>query len=48
MDEHDAEFWFSKAKELEKQAEMLDDIDAIVAQQKKNDEAMEALSLIHI
>ncbi len=44
MDEHDAEFWFKKAEELETQAEMLDEIDQIVAQQEKKDAAMEAYS----
>jgi tetratricopeptide (TPR) repeat protein len=44
MGEHDAEYWFAKAEELEKQAEYLDDIEQIVAQQEKRDEAMEAYS----
>jgi hypothetical protein len=44
MGEHDVEYWFAKAEELEKQADMLDDIDQIVAQYNKKDEAMDAYS----
>jgi tetratricopeptide (TPR) repeat protein len=44
MGEHDAEYWFTQAEELEEQAERLDEIEQIVAQQEKNDEAMEAYS----
>lgn len=44
MGEHDAEYWFAKAEELEKQADMLDGIDQMVAQYNKKDEAMEAYS----
>jgi hypothetical protein len=44
MSEHDAEYWFTKAEELENQAEQLDEIEQIVAQYEKKDEAMVAYS----
>jgi hypothetical protein len=42
MGEHDAEYWFTLAKELEKEAEQLDEIEQIKKQYDKKEEAMEA------